>query len=271
MRRARSCNFSSLLLFFLPQKSQATGQYEKLDRIKLLYTDSRLSIFRYFENRLKELICLEARLHISSTYDLKLNLSSSVTPRTLISFVGHKSLFLTEIGVHTPPFGDNSIWRWRLISTMGLFILIRRHLYIGSGESGWKFPSASSVFTLKSASTTNPRNDLLHVEPVSNSGISHIPRKVNSFHGTSWYSISPSVHTRWLSHLKIQRNSVVFIKFIMCKHQADKSRAHKIRKNPCLFSLFCTNYEQMNKFIVLVVLGIYFPSTPCWCYKDTPR
>ena len=92
MRRARSCNFSSLLLFFLPQKSQATGQYEKLDWIKLLYTDSRLSIFRYFENRLKELICLEARLHISSTCDLKFNLSSNATPSTLISFVGHKSL-----------------------------------------------------------------------------------------------------------------------------------------------------------------------------------
>ena len=119
MRRARSCNFSSLLLFFLPQKSQATGQYETLDWIKLLYTDSRLSIFRYFENRLKEWICLEARLHISSTCDLRVNLSSSVTPRTLISFVGHKSLFLTEIGVHNPPFRDKIIlWNFSGLATI---------------------------------------------------------------------------------------------------------------------------------------------------------
>ena len=63
--------FLKLVLFFLPQKSQATGQYEKLDWIKLLYTDNRLSTFRYFENRLKELICLEARLHISSTFKVQ--------------------------------------------------------------------------------------------------------------------------------------------------------------------------------------------------------
>ena len=119
MRGTRSCNFSSLLLFFLPQKSQATGQYEKFYWIKLVYTDNRLSTFRYFESCLKELICLEARLHISSTCDLKFNLSSSVTPRTLISFVGHKSLYLTEIGVHTPPFRDKiRLWNFSGLATI---------------------------------------------------------------------------------------------------------------------------------------------------------
>ena len=55
MRRARSCNFSSLLLFFLPQKIQASGQYEKLLWRKLLYTDNRLSIFGYFANLLRRI------------------------------------------------------------------------------------------------------------------------------------------------------------------------------------------------------------------------
>ena len=113
MRRARSCKFSSLLLFFLPQKIQASGQYEKLLWIKLLYTDNRLSIFRYFANLLNELICLEARLHMSVTWDLKFKLSSNVTPRTLISSVGYKMLLWTERGMDTPPFLDNII-HWNL-------------------------------------------------------------------------------------------------------------------------------------------------------------
>ena len=38
---ARSWSFSSVLLIILRQKSHATGQYEKLDLIKLLYADKR--------------------------------------------------------------------------------------------------------------------------------------------------------------------------------------------------------------------------------------
>ena len=38
--------------------------------MKLLFTDKRLPIFSYFENRLKESIYLEARLYIPLTCDL---------------------------------------------------------------------------------------------------------------------------------------------------------------------------------------------------------
>ena len=102
-----------LIAIFPSTKDPSQSTVWEIALNKLLYTDNRLSIFRYFANLLNELICLEAWLHMSVTWDLKFKLSSNVTPRTLISSVGYKMLLWTERGMDTPPFLDNII-HWNL-------------------------------------------------------------------------------------------------------------------------------------------------------------